>query len=472
VSRFFNPFPQFFSSTPNVLSGAKLFFYAAGGSSKLDTFPTLADRIAGTNANSNPIVLNSSGYQPTDIHLKNQAYKIVLAPATDTDPPTSPIWSTDNYFGTDFSSVVETKVGSGAPTGVVAGTAASAGVLPTFYFDYTGSVLYVATTTGDAASAAWTAINASASTPAVPPPQGYLTLVSGTPIITSDQASKTAVYYTPFVGNLVPIYNGASMTPTEFSELTLTLVASHALSTIYDVFVWSESGVLTIGTGPAWTTSTAGSGARGTGSSTTELARVKGLLVNAVAITARNGNTTYSVGANLATYVGSLFIDGSAGQITCHRAVGQSRKWGVWNAYNQRLIILQVADSTASWTYDTATIRASRGQAVNSASVFCGLAEEVVEITFDQNIQIAAGDQAQIGIGVNSTTAFSGKIARADAGASSTGVKAHSLKALHTLLPTIGRNDITALENAASGTTIDAFLGGSDDMQLIARWKG
>ena len=29
VNRFVNPFPQFFNSTPQVLSGAKLFFYTA-----------------------------------------------------------------------------------------------------------------------------------------------------------------------------------------------------------------------------------------------------------------------------------------------------------------------------------------------------------------------------------------------------------------------------------------------------------
>jgi len=335
AQHFKNPYPQFLNSTPAVLSGAKLFFYAAGGSTKLDTYPTSADEQADTNANTNPVILNSSGFPDVPIFLKNQAYKVVLAPATDSDPPTSPIWTFDNYYATDFASVVETKVGSGAPTGSVSGTAGSSGVLPTHYWDYTNSILYVCTTTGNAASASWTALNASSSTPAVPPPQGRLTLVTATPVMTSDQVSKTAVYYTPYNGNLVPIYNGTSFTPIEFSELTLTLAAQHATNTIYDVFVWSESGVMTIGTGPAWDTSTAGSGDRGTGASTTEITRINGVLVNSVSATMRNSSTTYSVGANLATYVGSILIDGSAGQVTCHTSYGQSRKWSVWNAYNR-----------------------------------------------------------------------------------------------------------------------------------------
>ena len=146
----------------------------------------------------------------------------------------------------------------------------------------------------------------------------------------ADVASATSVYYTPFTGTLVPIYNGSQFIPTAFTELTLTLVASHALSTLYDVFVFSDSGTLRLVTGPAWSNSGAGAGARGSGAGTTELSRLNGFWVNTVSMTARNGATTYSVAANRGTYVGSIFIDsGAAGQVTCHRAWGQSRKWSI-----------------------------------------------------------------------------------------------------------------------------------------------
>jgi hypothetical protein len=120
-----------------------------------------------------------------------------------------------------------------------------------------------------------------------------LTPTSGSPVITGDASASTAVYYEPFVGNLVPIYNGSTMTPTEFAALTLTLASQHVASSIYDVFVFSNSGAVTLVTGPAWSNVTAGSCARGTGASTTELTRIKGLYVNAVSMTARNGSTTY-----------------------------------------------------------------------------------------------------------------------------------------------------------------------------------
>ncbi|HDA7274793.1 TPA: hypothetical protein O5T84_002923, partial [Staphylococcus aureus] len=250
--------------------------------------------------------------------------------------------------------IAKTVTGSGSPNGSVAGTAGSASILPDFYWDYTSSILYVCTTTGTSSTAAWTAVNASSATPSVPPPQGRLTLTSATPVLTSGVTAGTSLYYTPYVGNLVPIYNGASMVPTAFSELTLSLVSSHAANTIYDVFVFSNSGVLTLVTGPAWTNSSAATGARGSGSSTTELTRIGGMYVNAVAMSARNGSTTYNVGANLATYLGSILIDGSAGQLTCHTAFGQSRKWGVWNAYNQQQIFL-IAGATGDYTSNTTT---------------------------------------------------------------------------------------------------------------------
>lgn len=470
AGRFVNPFPQFLDATPTVRSGAKLFFYAAGTSTKLDTY---SDRGLSV-ANTNPIVLNSAGFPSVDIYLQDLDYKVVLAPATDSDPPASPIWTADYVRARDSALVAKTLTGSGSPNGAVAGTAGSASILPDFYWDYTNSILYVCTVTGTSSTAVWTAVNASSATAAVPPPQGRLTPSSATPVISSDVVSATAVYYTPYVGNLIPIYNGATMTPTEFSELTLTLSASHAINTIYDVFVFSNSGVLTLATGPAWTTVTAGSGARGTGASTTQLTRIKGLWVNAVSMTGRNGATTYSIGANLATYVGSIFIDGVAGQVTCHTSFGQSRKWGVWNAYNRETIQLISGDGTASWAYSTATVRQSNAAAGNSVAVFTGLAEQTTRIIAVQALIIggAGGSGGTVGIGVNSTTTYSGKKGTALWGSLAGSTNATlDATASHTMAPALGLNNINFLESG-TGTATCTFLGTSANMQIIAEYKG
>lgn len=311
----------------------------------------------------------------------------------------------------------------------------------------------------------------------VPRPQGYLTLVSGSPVITSDQEDKTAVYYALDKGDLIPIWNGDRLVTTTFTEKTLTLNAAHASNSIYDVFLWLEDGTLTIGTGPVWSTITAGSGARGTGDGTTELIRKSGVFVNNVAMTARNGATTYSVGANLATYVGSIFIDSTAGQITCHTSVGQSRKWGVWNAYNRRPIQLRVTDPTTTWTYGTNTRRASNNDSNNSLTVFSGLAEETANLRFKQHFGRASNTdvqiEANISMSVNSVTVPTGSRGRFfQDGAGSVDIAVQgSHVAENDLLPTLGTNVITALETANSGSTVN-WYGTEIDMLMKANWRG
>jgi hypothetical protein len=474
ASRFVNPFPQFLDSTPEVRAGAKLFFYAAGTSTKLNTY---SDRTL-TTPNTNPIILNSSGNSSTDIYLQDLDYKVVLAPSTDSDPPAAAIWSADYVRGRDSALIAKTLTGSGSPNGSVAGTAGSASILPDFYWDYTNSILYVCTTTGTSSTAVWTAINASAATPSVPTPQGRLTPTSATPVISTGVTSGTAVYYTPYVGNLIPIYNGSTMVPTEFSELTLTLSSSHATNTIYDVFVFSNSGVLTLVTGPAWTTSTTGSGARGSGASTTELTRIKGLNVNAVSMTARNGSTTYTVGANLGTYVGSIYIDGTAGQVTCHIAYGQSRKWAVWNAYNRTPVWLRCGDATASWNYTTATIRAANNNSANSLTTFSGLAEDFCYFEYS----VAAGSSSAAAsafvrplnyIGYNSSTTPAGTAGsftfQADSGNIAPVICLNVITARHAVAPSLGANVVVALENGNTSTA-NTFFGTETNMLLSARW--
>jgi hypothetical protein len=303
-------------------------------------------------------------------------------------------------------------------------------------------------------------------------PQGYLTPTSATPVIITGVAAGTALYYTPMVGNLIPIWNGALFEVASFSELTLSMHANHLASQIYDVFVWKESGVVTIGTGPAWNTPTAGSGARGSGSGTTELVRVGGLWTNAQTITTRNGGTTYTVGVSRGTYVGSIFMDGTNGQISCLTAYGQSRKWSIWNAYNRKKIFLQVGDSTAAWTYGSATVRQSNGAAGNTGTVFCGLPEERATARFRQNISTNTnGESARIGIGLNVTNAFTGFVGKLymPSGATS-GLQTASVELI--IDPALGINNLNCVENLPGASGAGNYAGGSDDMLMTIEWWG
>lgn len=308
-------------------------------------------------------------------------------------------------------------------------------------------------------------------------PQGRLTPTTGVPVIATGVTAGTAVYYTPYMGNLLPIWDGLQFNTVAFAELTLTLNSNHTASNIYDVFVFQNSGVVTLATGPAWNTATAGAGARGTGAGTTELTRTKGgLWTNAFAMTARNGATTYAVDANKGTYVGSLFMDGTNGQISCHLAFGQSRKWGVWNAYNRMPIIMQGGDATSAWSYLTSAWRNSRNDANNTIAVFTGLAEEIFEIEFSQIAGTGDNNSTSnmsIAIGWNSSSSPSGKQGKHQTSLGIAGVF-NQLKEMLAILiqaPAIGVNAVNALENGNAGTS-GAFHGTSTEMLLMAKYKG
>lgn len=79
-------------------AGAKMFFYAAGTSTKQDTYSDAN----GVSANTNPVILDASGR--ATIFFQPLTYDVVLAPSTDSDPPVSPIWTRSGIAAVPLSS--------------------------------------------------------------------------------------------------------------------------------------------------------------------------------------------------------------------------------------------------------------------------------------------------------------------------------------------------------------------------------
>ena len=103
----FGSSPQFENAAGAPAVGDKLFFYQAGTNTKLDTYTNST----GTVLNTNPIILNSLGMPPNELWWTVAPYKVVWAPSTDTDPPTSPIRTWDNQTGANqvfLSSLADT----------------------------------------------------------------------------------------------------------------------------------------------------------------------------------------------------------------------------------------------------------------------------------------------------------------------------------------------------------------------------
>jgi hypothetical protein len=469
-NRLSNPDIAYFTSSGAALSGYQLGFFASGTSTPLATYSNQALTIP----NTNPIILDSNG-RAGAVFLQNLPYKVTLALPTDTFPPASPIWTQDPVYASDYSTIAQFQSYNGNPNGNVAGTQGSATIPASVVWDYADQILYVCTTTGNAAAAVWTAVNPNTTSSVLPSPQGRLTLASNTAVLNTDTIAATTVYYTPYTGILVPIYNGTTFIPTSIvSQLSIGLVAAHAANNIYDFFVFSLSGTPTLGTGPSWSAGssgsiTPGSCARGTGAGGAALSMLSGINTNAVSMTMTYGpsGATTAVAANKATYVGSIYMDGTNGQVSCYLSWGQSRKCGIWNAYNRVPIVLNAGDSTSSWTYATNTFRPSNNNTANSLTTFCGLAEEFAQLSFTQQFEQTAGstNTQAVGVGYNSTSSASG----ANGATGSVSSSFLTITALYDAPPSLGINTVTSLEKSSGGTTFD---GTQTNMLLRAQWRG
>lgn len=88
---------QVFDNNGLPAAGYQLFCYEAGTTTKLATYSDANLTIP----NTNPIVLDAAGR--ATVFASAAAYKQVLAPPTDTDPPTVPLWTVDGIAGTPQS---------------------------------------------------------------------------------------------------------------------------------------------------------------------------------------------------------------------------------------------------------------------------------------------------------------------------------------------------------------------------------
>lgn len=240
------------------------------------------------------------------------------------------------------------------------------------------------------------------------PPLGRLTLTTATPVLTADVANATTIYYTPYKGDLVPIYSG-SWTMTTFTELSLALDSNsgdtgyHQSGKIFDLFVYSDSGTLRLVSGPAWTNDT---------TRATALEYVNGILMNAASMTARYGSATgntVTVAQDRGTYVGTFYASAN-GQTTWEvggdAANGDPIKLYLWNAYNRVEFDFSCHDTTDSWTYSTSTWRSKNASDTNRASFVRGLQEDGVMATNSMLTGKTVAGAARWGIALDATNTF------------------------------------------------------------------
>ena len=252
-------------------------------------------------------------------------------------------------------------------------------------------------------------------------PQGRLARASGTPVNISSSASTTTLYYTPYGGNCITLWDGSAWTTVTFTELSMSL-SGLTSGICYDVFGYLSSGALALEK-LAWTNA----------------------ISRATAVTLQDGRYCKS-GDKTRLYLGTFYALSTTQTADSWNATGGTGEGRlIWNMYNripQRLFFQESADS---WIYTTGSHRPWPNN--NSGSARCnfvvGLQIEPITMDFVAITNGASG--ASCGIGLNSTTTNSALLI----GASAT---SHVLRAVyHDAYSTLGFNYLAPLEYGVSG---------------------
>lgn len=219
---------------------------------------------------------------------------------------------------------------------------------------------------------------------------GRLTPSAGIPVIASNVTGATSIYYTPYINNIITLWDGSKWTPTIFSETQLVIGAgSLTAGKGYDVFGYLNAGVFAMES-LAWASGVA----------------------RATAITLQDGRYCKS-GDKTRLYLGSFYARTTSGY-NCEFYVGSSDggKWDLWNMYNRKPVPLYVLDTTNSWAYNTDTIRQARGAAGNKVEFFLGLQEDEVSASVGICVFVSGNNllASKAGCGLDTTTAFTGQV--------------------------------------------------------------
>lgn len=319
-------------------------------------------------------------------------------------------------------------------------------------------------------------------------PQGYLTpcqVSSPSPVAgcsagsffpIGDVSSATTLFYEGVTGKYVPIFNGGQFVPTAVTESQMTLILSGTANTannLYDVCIYNNAGTPAIGTMPAWSNAGGGTSAR-----SAAISQVQGVWLNTSTATVTNNNVGVSVAANRCTVVATILIDGVNGQVSLQSSYGQNRRWAVWNFYNRQQIILKAGDATASWSASlnvNGQVQPANANSANNVTTITGLPEEKISLVYLQNMNAnggGSGSDCYNGIGVNSTSAASGKLGRQVVG-TTTGInQTQDSIAQYILQPTIGRNNFTMLQGVTSNVNARTWYGTEAYMIMTASWRG
>jgi hypothetical protein len=210
---------------------------------------------------------------------------------------------------------------------------------------------------------------------------GRLTLTTAVPVTTSDVTAAATLYFTPYKGNRIALYNGAIWKLYGASEVSFTLT-SLTSDKNYDVFLYDNSGTLTIELSAAWSTDTA---------RTDALALQDGVLVKSGSLTRR--------------YLGTIRTTSTS---TTEDSIAKRFVWNYYNPVKRRMLVIE---STSSWAYTTQAFRQVRATASNKFEYVSGQPDTLVSArSYVIYYSTTSTVTCMGGVGIDSTTVSSAQV--------------------------------------------------------------
>lgn len=201
--------------------------------------------------------------------------------------------------------------------------------------------------------------------------EGRLTLTSGTAVTTADVTAATTVYFAPYKGNRIALYDGTRWKLHAFTERSLSL-SGFTAGRNYDVFLYDNAGTLTL-QAVIWTNDT---------TRATALATQDGAYV-------QTGNTSRR-------YLGTIRITATTGQ--CEDS--QAKRY-VWN-YANRVVRLGAKTEATSHNH-TASWRYWNNDTAQKMEFVIGVAEDGLSASLSAEWN-GNGTIAYVALGLDTTT--------------------------------------------------------------------
>lgn len=248
--------------------------------------------------------------------------------------------------------------------------------------------------------------------------QGRLTLTTGVPVTTSDVTAAATLYFTPYKGNQIGLYNGSAWEMKAFSELSLSL-SGYTADKNYDIWAYNNSGSVALDS-TIWTNNT---------TRATALALQDGVYV-------KSGDTARR-------YLGTIRITGTTGQ--CEDSL---TKRFVWNYYNRVPRTLKKLASSA-WNYTTGAWRQWNETASYQVESVIGVCEDSINL-----LLVGRGIATNQAVGVNVTNSVAAGVTQASNNSTTITLTTPSN---YVAVPTLGYSYYAMIEYGNAANTSDGY---------------